>query len=130
MSIVVSWQQRVARAEAMTDKQLAELPEMQEQALGTAIANGDAETAAEIARKIRNRLLRDSDAEVALDRLGLAVPSGTSFTAWLSFLRTLGEALTGDWATYRQALRDLPRQDGFPFDIHWPERPANHVANS
>ena len=128
MSIVVSWQQRVARAEAMTDKQLAELPEMQEQALGTAIANGDAETAAEIARTIRNRLLRDSDAEVALDRLGLTVPSGTSFTAWLSFLRALGDALTGDWATYRQALRDLPRQEGFPFDIHWPVSPASHAV--
>ena len=124
MNVVVGWQKRIARAEAMTNKQLAELPEMQEQALGTAIASGDAETAAEIARKIRNRLLRESDAEVALDRLGLTVPSGTSFTAWLSFLRTLGEALTGDWATYRQALRDLPRQEGFPFDIQWPVSPA------
>ena len=128
MSIVVSWQQRVARAKAVTDKQIAELPEMQEQALGTAIANGDAETAAEIARTIRNRLLRDSDTEVALDRLGLTAPSGTSFTAWLSFLRTLGEALTNDWATYRQALRDLPKQEGFPFDIQWPVSPANHVT--
>ena len=76
MNVVVGLQKRIARAEAMTNKQLAELPEMQEQALGTAIANGDAETAAEIARTIRNRLLRDSDAEVALDRLGLTVPSG------------------------------------------------------
>ena len=76
MNVVVGWQKRIARAEAMTNKQLAELPEMQEQALGTAIDSGDAETAAEIARTIRNRLLRDSDAEVALDRLGLTVPSG------------------------------------------------------
>ena len=126
MNVVVGWEKRIARAEAMTNKQLAELPEMQEQALGTAIANGDAETAAEIARKIRNRLLRDSDAEIALDRL--TVPSGASFTEWLSFLRTLGEALTNDWAKYRQALRDLPKQEGFPFDIQWPVSPANHVA--
>lgn len=128
MNVVVGWQKRIARAEAMANKQLAELPEMQEQALGTAIANGDEETAAEIARTIRNRLLRDSDAEVAFDRLGLTVPSGTSFTAWLSFLRTLGKALTNDWATYRQALRDLPKQEGFPFDIQWPVSPANHVT--
>ena len=129
MNVVVGWQKRIARAEAMTNKQLAELPEMQEQALGMAIANGDAETAAEIARKIRNRLLRDSDAEIALDRLGLTVPpSGASFTEWLSFLRTLGEALTNDWAKYRQALRDLPKQEGFPFDIQWPVSPANHVT--
>lgn len=27
------------------------------------------------------------------------------------------------WATYRQALRDLPDQAGFPFDVVWPEQP-------
>ena len=25
--------------------------------------------------------------------------------------------------TYRQALRDLPQQEGFPKEIHWPETP-------
>jgi len=25
-----------------------------------------------------------------------------------------------EWAAYRQALRDLPSQSGFPFDIAWP----------
>jgi len=28
-----------------------------------------------------------------------------------------------DWAMYRQALRDLPEQPGFPTDIEWPVRP-------
>ena len=28
------------------------------------------------------------------------------------------------WATYRQALRDIPSQAGFPWDIQWPEAPA------
>ena len=28
-----------------------------------------------------------------------------------------------DWATYRQALRDVPDQAGFPFDIEWPTQP-------
>jgi len=27
------------------------------------------------------------------------------------------------WATYRQALRDLPEQSGFPGDIVWPTKP-------
>jgi len=27
------------------------------------------------------------------------------------------------WATYRQALRDLPSQSGFPFNITWPTQP-------
>lgn len=25
------------------------------------------------------------------------------------------------WATYRQALRDIPQQDGFPLNVIWPE---------
>ena len=27
------------------------------------------------------------------------------------------------WATYRQALRDLPLQEGFPFDVTYPTKP-------
>ena len=27
------------------------------------------------------------------------------------------------WATYRQALRDVPAQTGFPYDITWPSKP-------
>jgi hypothetical protein len=27
------------------------------------------------------------------------------------------------WATYRQALRDVPAQAGFPFDVSWPVAP-------
>jgi hypothetical protein len=27
------------------------------------------------------------------------------------------------WATYRQALRDVPAQEGFPHDVTWPDQP-------
>lgn len=27
------------------------------------------------------------------------------------------------WATYRQALRDVPAQAGFPWDVTWPTKP-------
>ena len=27
------------------------------------------------------------------------------------------------WAVYRQALRDVPQQEGFPENVIWPERP-------
>ena len=27
------------------------------------------------------------------------------------------------WATYRQALRDVPAQAGFPHDVTWPDQP-------
>jgi hypothetical protein len=28
------------------------------------------------------------------------------------------------WANYRQALRDVPDQAGFPFDVNWPSVPV------
>ena len=28
------------------------------------------------------------------------------------------------WATYRQALRDVPAQAGFPWAVEWPDRPG------
>lgn len=83
----------------------------------------DAESATAFARKIRNKLLEESDKEMSLDRLGLTVPSGSTFTVWLSFLRSLGDVLSNSWAVYRQALRDLPQQEGFPFDVTFPEKP-------
>lgn len=27
------------------------------------------------------------------------------------------------WLEYRQVLRDLPLQDGFPWDVQWPVKP-------
>jgi len=29
-----------------------------------------------------------------------------------------------DWATYRQALRDIPSQAGFPNEVTWPTEPV------
>jgi hypothetical protein len=29
-----------------------------------------------------------------------------------------------DWATYRQALRDVPEQGGFPHNVTWPTKPS------
>ena len=34
----------------------------------------------------------------------------------------LADRITDEWRTYRQALRDLPAQDGFP-DVTWPTVP-------
>jgi len=33
------------------------------------------------------------------------------------------EATRSAWAVYRQALRDVPQQDGFPENIDWPVKP-------
>lgn len=34
-----------------------------------------------------------------------------------------GQAVPTEWATYRQALRDIPQQAGFPTSINWPVKP-------
>lgn len=35
----------------------------------------------------------------------------------------LSEEKKQEWATYRQALRDIPLQEGYPFSINWPAQP-------
>lgn len=107
----------------MAAAQKAETMEVLQAAYKRACEELNEEDAAAFARKIRDKLLNDTDNRVALDRFNISVPSGTSFTAWLSFLKSLGEIITGAWATYRQALRDLPEQEGFPFSITFPTPP-------
>ena len=36
---------------------------------------------------------------------------------------TLSAEVIQEWATYRQALRDVPSQDGFPWEVVWPTQP-------
>ena len=105
-----------------TDNIMERITENQAAWLAEAQAEAYEEAAAKV-RSLRDKLLADSDAMMAIDRLGLEVPSGSNFTAWLSFLRGIGDALTGAIKNYRQALRDLPEQPGFPFDIDWPNKP-------
>lgn len=114
---------RLAQAEAMAAAQKAETMEVLQAAYKRACEELNEEDAAAFARKIRDKLLNETDSRVALDRFNIGVPSGTSFTAWLSFLKSLGEIITGAWAIYRQALRDLPEQEGFPFNVTFPAPP-------
>lgn len=119
---------RLAQAEAMAAAQKAETMEVLQAAYKRACEELNEEDAAAFARKIRDKLLNETDSRVALDRFNISVPSGTSFTAWLSFLKSLGEITTGAWAIYRQALRDLPEQEGFPFNVTFPTPPE--IENS
>lgn len=123
MSIVVKNEEKIARLLKTAESINAGSPEVQEQALRDAVKRGDEESAAVIARAIRDRLLKESDAELAVDRMGLEVPEGNTFSAWLDFLKGLGEMLKGKWAKYRQELRDLPQQEGFPLNTKFPEKP-------
>ena len=36
----------------------------------------------------------------------------------------LADRITADWTTYRQALRDVPAQAGFPTSVTWPVEPS------
>lgn len=59
----------------------------------------------EIVRQKRSTLLKESD--------------------WLSIKAfDTGTPMPEAWATYRQALRDVPAQSGFPETIDWPVPPA------
>lgn len=114
---------RLAKAEAMANYQKSTLMETLQRGYEDACKTKNEDEAAELARKIRNKLLDDSDKEMSLDRLGLEAPSGTTFSAWLGFLKEIGSLLTNSWAQYRKALRDLPEQEEFPFNIEFPEKP-------
>jgi len=64
-----------------------------------------AEQPAKEIREKRNRLLTNTDwVVVKYKELGKAVPAA--------------------WKTYRQALRDITEQEGFPHDVTFPEEPT------
>lgn len=42
-------------------------------------------------------------------------------------LEDKGEDASG-WRQYRMALRNVPEQDGFPFDVVWPETPGDFIG--
>ena len=56
--------------------------------------------AAENIRAHRDRLLSDTD--------------------WMALS---DNTMTPAWASYRQALRDITEQEGFPFSVDWPTKP-------
>lgn len=59
--------------------------------------------AIQTARWHRDMLLRESD--------------------WTQAVSDLSDEKKNEWALYRQALRDVPEQVGFPNNINWPTKP-------
>lgn len=41
-----------------------------------------------------------------------------------SDVHALADKITDEWRTYRQALRDVPAQAGFPANVTWPSEPT------
>ena len=104
---------RLARMESICNKLKSEMEDVMQKAYERAVEENDTDRAAELARKIRNRMLDKSDAQMSLDRIGLNTSSTTSFLA------SLKNIFDNDWAVYRQHLRDITAQEGFPFNIDW-----------
>ena len=64
------------------------------------------EAAVESARAERDRLLTESD--------------------WVTIRATdTGNPVPTEWLDYRQALRDITEQTGFPEEIDWPQEPES-----
>lgn len=114
---------RLASMEAIAETEKSNTIEVLQKSYEIACESLNEVDAAFFARQMRDKMLRDTDSYVALDRFGIEVPSGTSFNAWVLFLKSIGEIMTGVWAKYRQELRDLPEQEGFPFNIVFPTPP-------
>jgi hypothetical protein len=80
----------------LTDAEIAELAASEAEWIA-----GERDRLAAAAREQRDKLLADTDwtqvADAPVDQAA--------------------------WATYRQALRDIPQQAGFPENVTWPEEP-------
>lgn len=74
------------------------------------------EKAAEVRAK-RNALLAETDNAFCIDRI---LPENISTTAFTNKLKELTQS---DIAKYRQALRDIPEQERFPYKVKWPTKP-------
>ena len=108
----------------MVNAQKAELEESLLAAYARACEEENEEEAAALVRKIRNKLLDNTDKRMSLDRLGLDVSSAARF------ITSLTKIFSGTWAQYRQALRDLPTQAGFPFNVEFPTPPETEEGSN
>ena len=116
-------EQRLARLEAVSNEIKSEMDDILNNAYKIACEEQDEDRAAELARKIRNKMLYDSDKQFTLDKMLPEAPTGNSFSDWLHWLKELASVTSNDWSKYRQALRDLPQQEGFPFNVEFPKSP-------
>ncbi len=60
-------------------------------------------------RAMRDELLSQTDKYMMIDRY--------------DSLEDLQRVISGDIAKYRQALRDITKQEGFPYNVKFPEKP-------
>jgi len=86
----------------LTDRQ-AEIDRQDEEAVQEALENEPSEE--EKDRAQRDSLLEETD--------------------WIVIkYMDMGQSVPEDWSNYRQDLRDITLQDGFPGNVTWPEEPT------
>jgi hypothetical protein len=69
-------------------------------------------TLVEINTTIKSRTVRE-DRDYALSKCDWTQAQDAPLTA----------EQKAEWVTYRQALRDIPSQEGFPWNVIWPTTP-------
>ena len=72
-------------------------------------------TPAEVDAFERNKPVPDVALDVRLKRNRLL-----SDTDWMALS---DNTMSPAWASYRQALRDITAQEGFPYSVNWPTKP-------
>ena len=82
---------------------------------------------AEEIRNKRNQLLADSDKNMVLDRINFEIPKEITLTNIVTVIKELFNTIStiknGAWAVYRQELRDITKQKGFPYEVEFPKKP-------
>ena len=79
-------------------------------------------TAEEIAEREKQRAevaIKEAEIEAVRQRMERNILLAETDYAALPDTPEMSDAMTA----YRQALRDVPAQEGFPSDITWPEKP-------
>ncbi len=84
---------------------------------GPIFVDDDESTAAEQEAAYRSKVDTDVARTVRKDR-----DNKLAQTDWTQLADSSANA--ADWSSYRQALRDVPSQAGFPHEVTWPTKPT------
>ena len=86
-------------------------------ALGPVFVDDEESTAAD--KLAAYKAQKDSEQAVAMRTTRNNMLKDTDWTQ----LKDSNEEISSKWAAHRQALRDIPAQAGFPWNIEWPVQP-------
>jgi len=87
--------------ETAVDEETGETYKTGRWVIGYTVVNKPQDEAEDAVRNQRNRLLQDTD--------------------WMALS---DNTMSPAWASYRQALRDITDQAGFPYAVEWPTKPS------